>query len=522
MPCARALAGHGEPDEVLACSSAGGGLRLAVVGYEREVTAEAGHRVGLSAGAKVVHVASGPMTGADVAALRAAAPDLVLLVGGTDGGNADVLLHNAERLARARLAAPVVVAGNADAADEVAALLAGTGRRHVVTDNVLPRIGVVAPEAARAAIREAFLTHVIGGKGLSRGRGFAELVRAPTPDAVLRGVEVLAEVVGGDVLVVDVGGATTDVYSVITPQGEDATIHREVVGTLWHARTVEADLGMRWTAPGVVEAADRERIPLTDTVPRYAGCGRVRHRPPRVLGGGVVGRGAARVDGRRRRRPTARSSTTPVRAPTTTGRRRPRRRVGRRPPPRAGGPRRPGARARHRRPRRGVARTGCRERTGRRGLRALRRRPPRRPAPGGRGGPRAHRSPRRRWHAEVMTDDWPWAAEFQPRGTYLNSATMGLPPRATLDALAGAIDEWRQGIAHAPGYDAVIASARASFARLVHVPASTVAIGSQVSPLVSYVAAAVPSGSTVLVPEGEFTSVTFPFLAQSGAGRPGA
>jgi len=61
------LARHGEPHEVLVCSSAGGGLRLAVVGYEREVTAEAGHRVGLSAGAKVVHVATGEMSGADVA-----------------------------------------------------------------------------------------------------------------------------------------------------------------------------------------------------------------------------------------------------------------------------------------------------------------------------------------------------------------------------------------------------------------------------------------------------------------------
>ena len=265
-----ALAAHGEPAEVLVCSSAGGGLRLAVVGYEREVTAEAGHRVGLSAGAKVVHVASGPLSGADVTALRAAEPDLVLLVGGTDGGNADVLLHNAARLARARLAAPVVVAGNADAAEEVAALLASTGRRFVVTDNVLPRIGVVAPEAARTAIREVFLTHVIGGKGLSRGRGFAELVRAATPDAVLRGVEVVADVAGGDLLVVDVGGATTDVYSVITPQGEDATIHREVVGTLWHARTVEADLGMRWTAEGVVEAAGRERLELSPATVAHA------------------------------------------------------------------------------------------------------------------------------------------------------------------------------------------------------------------------------------------------------------
>ena len=179
-------------------------------------------------------------------------------------------MHNARRLARARVSAPVVVAGNAEAVPAVVAELAATGRRHVVTGNVLPRIGAVAPEGARAAIREVFLRHVIGGKGLSRGRGFAELVRAATPDAVLRGVELLAEVRGEDVLVVDVGGATTDVYSVITPQGEDATIHREVVGTVWHARTVEADLGMRWNAEGVVEAADRERLPQPGVVAEYA------------------------------------------------------------------------------------------------------------------------------------------------------------------------------------------------------------------------------------------------------------
>ena len=73
---------------VQACSSAGGGLRLAVVGYERAVTAEAGYRVGLSAGAKVVHVATGRLDGTGVAALAASAPDVLLLVGGTDGGNA--------------------------------------------------------------------------------------------------------------------------------------------------------------------------------------------------------------------------------------------------------------------------------------------------------------------------------------------------------------------------------------------------------------------------------------------------
>jgi len=261
---------HGEPDDVLACSSAGGGLRLAVVGYEREVTAEAGHRVGLSAGARVEHVSSGPLDGAGVRALRASRPDIILLVGGTDGGNAEVLRHNASRLAKGRLAAPIVVAGNADAAADVTELLGATGRRFTVADNVLPAIGVVAPEGARAAIRSVFLEHVIGGKGLSRGPEFARMVQAPTPDAVLDGVEVLASAVDRDVVVVDVGGATTDVYSALRPQGEDAGLAKDVVAPLWQARTVEADLGMRWNATGVVEAARREHLTLPDGIEGYA------------------------------------------------------------------------------------------------------------------------------------------------------------------------------------------------------------------------------------------------------------
>jgi hypothetical protein len=105
---------------VLACSSAGGGLRIAVVGNEELVTSEAGRRVALSSGGRVVHVSWGAV---DLEALRAAASDVVLLVGGTDGGNAEVLLGNARALARARWRTPVVVAGNVEAAAEVEALL---------------------------------------------------------------------------------------------------------------------------------------------------------------------------------------------------------------------------------------------------------------------------------------------------------------------------------------------------------------------------------------------------------------
>jgi len=263
------------------CSSAGGGLRLAVIGYERLVTAEAGHRVGLSAGARVVHVAAGRLDGAGVTELRAARPDVVLLVGGTDGGDAEVLTHNATRLARARWRRPVVVAGNRDVRDDVLATLAGHGVAATATDNVLPRIGELAPAPARAAIREVFLRHVIGGKCLSKGLRFARLVRGATPDVVLRAVELFADHTPGDLLVVDIGGATTDVYSALTPDAErHGGARREVAGTLWRARTVEGDLGMRWNAPGVVAAARAERLLDGPEADGLAGAARMRADQP--------------------------------------------------------------------------------------------------------------------------------------------------------------------------------------------------------------------------------------------------
>jgi hypothetical protein len=85
-------------------------------------------------------------------------------------------------------------------------------------------------------------------------------VRGATPDVVLAGVELLADRTGTDLVVVDVGGATTDVYSVLTPTGEA----QPAAGTLWRARTVEGDLGVRWSATGVVEAARGERLAVSD------------------------------------------------------------------------------------------------------------------------------------------------------------------------------------------------------------------------------------------------------------------
>lgn len=242
---------------VLACSSAGGGLGIAVLGNEELVTAEAGRRVALSSGGRVVGVVAtseqAGLTERVSAALATA--DVVLLTGGTDGGNPDALVRGATALVDAGWAGPVVVAGNAVAVERTLATLESGAISAVAVDNVVPRIGVLAPHAARLAIRAMFLEHVIGGKGLSADADLLAAVRGATPDLVLRGVEVLAEIVG-EVAVVDIGGSTSDVYSVRPPDPEDAGLAREVVATGAASRTVEADLGMRHSAPGVLEADD--------------------------------------------------------------------------------------------------------------------------------------------------------------------------------------------------------------------------------------------------------------------------
>src|SRR5262245_9842681 len=120
----------------------------------------------------------------------------------------------------------------------------------------------------------------------------------------------------------------------------------------------------------------------------------------------------------------------------------------------------------------------------------------------------------------LLTDADPIAAarpEFAPTGTYLDTATMGLPPAASLRALRKVQDAWAAGTLDAKRFDADIARARAAFATLVGVPAAHVAIGSQVSAFAGLLAASLPRGAEVLCAEGDFTSILFPFLRRSRA-----
>jgi uncharacterized protein (TIGR01319 family) len=248
-------------EEVLACSSAAGGLRLGVIGLEKDLTAEAGRRAALSAGARVVTVVEGGLVNGNLARLLTEKPDILLLTGGTDGGNRSCLIQSATAIASSDLQIPVVVAGNAEAQHEVEQILRAGGRRHVVTvPNVMPEIGTIREEPVREVVRELFILHVIGGKHLSARSEFLSMVLMPTPEAVLLATALLATLEHhlrfGDVAVVDIGGATTDVHSAVSDRrGDEGGYAREILPSSKVSRTVEGDLGLRWNAPGIVEAA---------------------------------------------------------------------------------------------------------------------------------------------------------------------------------------------------------------------------------------------------------------------------
>ena len=249
----------------LASSSAAGGLRMVTVGLVKELTAEAARRAALGAGAKLSGTFAYRLTQGDLAEIEGLAADILLLAGGTDGGNAEVVLHNAGVLAGSAIEGPVIYAGNRSAADEVRALLEAGGKTVVVAENVMPEFNVLNIEPARAAIRKIFIDRIVHAKGIDRAAGRFDSVLMPTPAAVLEGARLLAQGTEthdglGDLVVVDIGGATTDIHSIAKgdPARDGVILHG--LPEPFAKRTVEGDLGMRHNARAIVDLAGAAAI----------------------------------------------------------------------------------------------------------------------------------------------------------------------------------------------------------------------------------------------------------------------
>lgn len=249
----------------IACSSAAGGLKMVAIGLVPDLTSEAAKRAALGAGARVAGVFSHELTGPELGKIEAQNPDIILLAGGTDGGNRQVIMHNARQLAASTLTAPVVVAGNKAAAEDIRVLLLKAGKDVRLTENVMPEFNVLNIDPARETIRQIFLEKIVAAKGLKKAEEYIDRVLMPTPAAVLAAAELLSQGLEqepglGELMAVDIGGATTDVHSIASGEPTGAGVSLRGLPEPFAKRTVEGDLGMRYSAQALLESVGISRV----------------------------------------------------------------------------------------------------------------------------------------------------------------------------------------------------------------------------------------------------------------------
>ena len=244
---------------LLASSSAAGGLRMSVHGLVYAMTAKAAREAALGAGAVVRLVTAGEISDEDLKQLAKIEPNIILLAGGVDYGEKATVIKNAFRLAHwlkeVNPALPIIYCGNIGAAEEVRQIFNTEKLSVIITENVYPQIDQLNVDPTRSLIKKVFNEHIIEARGMEKIRDLVAGEIIPTPGAVMDAAQLASRYLE-DLLVFDVGGATTDVHSV-TEGAEEVQrllLHPEPVAK----RTVEGDLGVFRNAGRVLQLCEEE------------------------------------------------------------------------------------------------------------------------------------------------------------------------------------------------------------------------------------------------------------------------
>ncbi len=249
-------------DKLLATSSAAGGLKMTVHGLVYDMTAKAAKEAALGAGANIHLVTAGKLRPSDLRKIEAIAPNIIMIAGGVDYGERDTAIENAEKIAKLPIDVPILYAGNVENHDDMRYIFeeAGKGDQLFIVDNVYPKIDLLNVEPARHVIQDIFEAHIVHAPGMEHIRDVVSGTIVPTPGAVMEASKKLRNEIG-DLVTVDVGGATTDIHSV-TDGSEEVSrvlISPEPVAK----RTVEGDLGVYVNMRNIVDLIGRETLAET-------------------------------------------------------------------------------------------------------------------------------------------------------------------------------------------------------------------------------------------------------------------
>ena len=247
-----------EYDEMLATSSAAGGLKMTVHGLVYDMTARAAKEAALGAGGIIHYVTAGKLRRTDLKKIREIGPNLILIAGGVDYGERDTAIDNAEMIRGMGLKVPVIYAGNIENQEEMELIFdEESGQKLYNVDNVYPKIDDMNVEPCRKVIQEAFEEHITGAPGMEHVRDMVNGPIIPTPGAVMECTKLLYDCIG-DLMVLDIGGATTDVHSVAVESDQVARIMTAPEPKA--KRTVEGDLGVYVNRMKVIESIGEEEF----------------------------------------------------------------------------------------------------------------------------------------------------------------------------------------------------------------------------------------------------------------------
>lgn len=246
-----------EYKELMATSSAAGGLKMTVHGLVYDMTVKAAKEAALGAGANIKQITAGKLRKNDLERMKNINPNIILIAGGVDYGERDTAIYNSKLIKDLDLKVPIIYAGNIENQDEIRDIFKDSDYDLFIVDNVYPKIDELNIEPTRKIIQYVFEKHIIYAKGMENIKSMVTGSIMPTPGAVMEASQLLYKNIG-DLIIIDVGGATTDIHSIT--KGSDEISRISINPEPFAKRTVEGDLGVYINFKNILDKIDKDKM----------------------------------------------------------------------------------------------------------------------------------------------------------------------------------------------------------------------------------------------------------------------